>query len=395
MFVPYATDAPVYHFPWATIGMIVTNVVVFVITASLPADAGSESFDLGSSLESLALQSDRIAPWQWLTTNFLHADLMHLLGNMLFLWSFGLIVEGKIGWQRFIALYLFIGITYGALIQFGMFCLSDEYQMVLGASAVIFGLMAIAVIWAPRNEISVFVWFVIPRTFEVPIMYVGFFYFGLQLLHLSITRFQLSSELLHFVGLLVGAPLGIMMVKKGWVDCEGWDLFSVLAGDEGTESPSRDEVLRDGIQAEQERQARERTLVATSLRQALAGGNHAVGLAIFQKHTRTFSVEHPWPCELLRELTKQLQAAKQWQESAPVMSRLLAESPEQLPAVRLKLAQVLLQACNQPRRCLKVLAELPTSLADDQAKLADRLQMAAERAIDQGGEDFELDETTS
>ena len=35
----------------------------------------------------------------------MHGGLMHLLGNMLFLWAFGLVVEGEIGSLRFVALY--------------------------------------------------------------------------------------------------------------------------------------------------------------------------------------------------------------------------------------------------------------------------------------------------
>jgi membrane associated rhomboid family serine protease len=56
-----------------------------------------------------------LKPWQWMTSIFMHAGIGHLLGNMIFLWAFGLIVEGKIGWLPFTLLYLAIGCGQSAL----------------------------------------------------------------------------------------------------------------------------------------------------------------------------------------------------------------------------------------------------------------------------------------
>ena len=60
---------------------------------------------------------DGLHPMQWITCNFLHAGLLHLVGNMLFLWSFGLIIEGKLGWYKTLAVYLGIGVVQGAIVQ--------------------------------------------------------------------------------------------------------------------------------------------------------------------------------------------------------------------------------------------------------------------------------------
>src|SRR5579862_4155845 len=80
-------------------------------------------------------------PLQWITNNFLHADILHLVGNMFFLWGFGLVVEGKLGWWRFLLLYLTMGAIYGFIIQAVML---GAHGAALGASGVIFGLMAIS-----------------------------------------------------------------------------------------------------------------------------------------------------------------------------------------------------------------------------------------------------------
>ncbi len=58
---------------------------------------------------------------------------MHLVGNMFFLWGFGLVVEGKLGWWRFLLLYLTIGAIYSVIIQTSM--LGATEGGALGASA--------------------------------------------------------------------------------------------------------------------------------------------------------------------------------------------------------------------------------------------------------------------
>ena len=91
MLIPFNTDAPIYYWPWATIALIAINTLAFG-TSIVVVGAGDES-----AIEAYLLQFDQINPVQWVTTNFLHADLMHLIGNMFFLWGFGLVIEGKLG----------------------------------------------------------------------------------------------------------------------------------------------------------------------------------------------------------------------------------------------------------------------------------------------------------
>lgn len=91
MLIPWNTDAPIYHAPWATGGLILVNVAVF--GAMLASGDADQTF--GPWLLSYG---DGLHPLQWITSNFLHAGALHLLGNMIFLWAFGLVVEGKLGW---------------------------------------------------------------------------------------------------------------------------------------------------------------------------------------------------------------------------------------------------------------------------------------------------------
>jgi membrane associated rhomboid family serine protease len=216
--LPYQTDAPVDHPPLATIGLIVANVIVFVLVMTGTLD-----------YESLALQYGKLVPIQWVTSNFLHAGILHLLGNMIFLWVFGLVVEGKVGALPFLLLYFGIGLAECAVEQLLM--LGAEEGCSLGASSILFGLLGIAMIWAPKNHVDVWYWFFIwVGTFTVTTEAAAYIFLGFEVFYQIVSMvggIHLTSMLLHLMGAAIGVPLGVFMLKKGYVDCEGWDWFSM------------------------------------------------------------------------------------------------------------------------------------------------------------------------
>lgn len=268
--IPISTDAPIYHYPVSTVTLIVINVVCFVAFC-LNADSGElEVFDsqgnrmstLDVQLEylrreaenpddakawldslevretdtgafqRLSLQFGHIRPWQWLTNNFMHAGWGHLIGNMVFLWAFGLVVEGKVGNLAFVAIYLGMGTVYGMLLQLGAYFFVDV-GIALGASSAIFGLLALCMVWAPANEFSCIIFYWVR---DVSILAFAAFYIVMQVFFLFVGGFRVSSELLHILGFLVGFPLGVYLLRTGRVDCEGWDLFSYMSGNTGRSS---------------------------------------------------------------------------------------------------------------------------------------------------------------
>ncbi len=217
--IPVGTDAPLYHRPWGTGGLIVANVAAFVWTAA----------GLGPAAEAWALHFGQgLRPLEWLTYNFVHFGLDHLVGNMLFLWCFGLIVEGKIGLVRFLTVYLLIGVFGGLWLQtLGWFAASPA--MAGGSSVCLFGLLGIALLWAPVNEITLlaFVWWR-PFWWDMPVYGVALLYLGLNLYYALGEGFQVGSAVGHLTGAVLGAAVGAYMLRRGWVDCEDWDLFSLL-----------------------------------------------------------------------------------------------------------------------------------------------------------------------
>ena len=222
--IPINTDAPLYHFPYATIGLIVVNTICFVATGC----ATNERL-----LEPWLLQyGEGLNPLEWIPAAFAHGGFMHLIGNMFFLWGFGLVVEGKLGWRVFIPLYLAMAAAWGASVD--LLTVHRTDGRCLGASGVIFSLMAISLVWAPKNEMHI-VGFLVYRvvSFHVTIMVYSLWYLALNILELLLSKFEMGSSGLHMVGCVIGFAVGVVFLRKGWVDCEKWDLFSVLSGKYG------------------------------------------------------------------------------------------------------------------------------------------------------------------
>lgn len=166
----------------------------------------------------------------------MHANFAHLFGNMCLLLLFGLIVESKVAWWRMLAIYLGIGIASCGIEQFMMIFASGGSS--LGASGVIYGLIAVTLIWAPENEITltyVGVFFFRPffGSFNVSIMHFCFFMIGVEFLIVWLTRFAMSSALLHLLGVVPGILIGVLAVVYRQVDCEGFDLISITQGRRG------------------------------------------------------------------------------------------------------------------------------------------------------------------
>jgi membrane associated rhomboid family serine protease len=224
LLAPYRTDAPIYHFPVAPIGLIAANVLATFAIAGDPASAEEYILQYGEGLK----------PLQWVTSNFLHFGLFHLLGNMLMLWTFGLLVEGKVGPFVFLPLYLGIGFVQCGIEQAVMSTSGTGGS--LGASAILFGLMAIAMVWSPRNDVSVGGLIVVrPVQFDAPIVIFALLMFVWEVAMIAIVGFGVSTAILHMMGAIIGLVVGIVFVKLDWVDCEGWDLFSVMSGEPGQE----------------------------------------------------------------------------------------------------------------------------------------------------------------
>ncbi|TMD10764.1 MAG: rhomboid family intramembrane serine protease, partial [Chloroflexi bacterium] len=89
-----------------------------------------------------------------ITSMFLHANLLHVGGNMLFLWIFGNNVEDRLGEIKFVIIYFAAGIA-GSLLQ--IFIDPTSTVPMLGASGAISGILAAYVLYFPRARVLTFI----------------------------------------------------------------------------------------------------------------------------------------------------------------------------------------------------------------------------------------------
>ncbi|MBW3597174.1 MAG: rhomboid family intramembrane serine protease [Planctomycetes bacterium] len=368
MLIPYSTDAPVYHYPIATGGLIVVNsfasVALWMYT---------------EPLIPFILHYGQWNPVQWVTSAFLHADPMHLIMNMVFLWVFGLIVEGKIGWRRTLAAFLGIAVVQSGVEQTLM--LGADEGGSLGASSAVYGFMAIALVWAPENEVSC--WLLLVRyvhSFDIKIWVLGALYMGLDLIMLVfIEGFAMGTSLLHLMGAGLGLAVGVAMVRRRWVDCENWDVFSVW---QGRNAMTREQLIEAELNSpeSQEKLGRRREESLREIRALVAEGNPQLAYAAHEHCTRSLRGWTLADKDLLQIIVA-FHAKKLWRESIPAMSEYVRRpDPPQAPLVRLKLAQVLLDHDQRPAQAMRVLAKIPPgTLPEKQEQARLRLLHRAEQ----------------
>ncbi|TKW60818.1 MAG: rhomboid family intramembrane serine protease [Blastochloris viridis] len=137
---------------------------------------------------------------------FLHGSLMHIAGNMLYLWVFGDNIENDLGRGRFVLLYLLSGVV-AAFAQMAVDP-SSTIPMV-GASGAISGVLGAYLILHPRQPITVLV----PNMgiTQLPAMAVLGMWFGYQLLYGLLA--DASSGGVAFWAHIGGFVAGVVLVK--------------------------------------------------------------------------------------------------------------------------------------------------------------------------------------
>lgn len=380
MFLPISCDAPLYYMPYATVGLIVANIAAF----------GAAATGLIDPFNGWVLMyGEGLQPAQWLMSIFMHAGFGHLISNMFFLWTFGIVIEGKLGWSRFLACYLAIGVGESALEQAIMLSALPVPGSV-GASAAIYGLMAMACVWAPLNDVKMlfsfgFIYF---GAIDVPVCLLAAIFVGLDLTLTLWLGVDAGGSFLHLLGAVMGAALGIVLLKRKQVDCERWDLFTVLRGEQGR--PISEEIVPPtteqlASQAERRGEEAKRKLLAY-----LAIEQAPQALLVYRK-IRDFK----WPVQLSQKEQFKLLAGldhhKQWADAAPLMASYIEDFPDGSEAVRLRLAQICLVELERPQRTLELLKPLdPTQLNEKQQLLRLHLVKIAKKRVAEGA--MELDD---
>ena len=213
--LPLRDNVPTRHFPVVTAGLILANVLVWVLY---------QLRDLQGSVDELAYHPCEVEntcptigqdwPLTALTSMFMHGSWAHLLGNMLFLWIFGNNIEDALGRVRYLLFYLVGGFAATAtqtFVTLGWGSAQEGTIPNVGASGAVSAVLGAYLLLLPRAKVLTIIFFILR---EIP----AIFFLGIWFL------FQLidgSAALVHpqegggvaFFAHIGGFVFGFLLVK--------------------------------------------------------------------------------------------------------------------------------------------------------------------------------------
>ncbi len=176
--------------------VIITCIFVSLVFWLLDSDALVEYF----AFSGVNLLNGRV--WTLVTSLFLHADIMHLAGNMLFLYIFGNTLEEELGAAKTLGVFF-----VGGIVTFPLSLLFYDWATpLIGASAAIFTLAAVVMLIKPL-KLSIF--------FFLPQGLVAILYFAYNALAVYSGTEGNIAYVAHIIGFAIGVPFGLAW-SKNW-----------------------------------------------------------------------------------------------------------------------------------------------------------------------------------
>ena len=208
---PLKDDIPTRRFPILTVALIAINVVMFfgfqgaffgseekfddrvIDYGAIPYEIShpGKGCDLSASGQALICEGqeevggqapDQPSTWLTLLTSmFMHGGLLHIAGNMLFLWIFGNNIEDSMGRARFLGFYLLGGL---AAVAAQVVIQPDAAVPTIGASGAVAAVLGGYALLYPRARVVTLIFIVIFFTvIELPALLVLGAWFALQALN--------------------------------------------------------------------------------------------------------------------------------------------------------------------------------------------------------------------
>lgn len=202
--------------PIFSYSFIVINIVIFIFQFSLEPNA-IQAFvtNFGAIPTEILAGEDYVTLF---TNMFLHAGLMHLLFNMLYLWIFGDNIEATIGNSRFILFYISGGV-FASLVH--VFLNPSSAVPSIGASGAIAAIMGAYIMMFPQSRIRMWVFF---KSIYIPaLIFLGFWivqqlYSGLSDLGPESAQKGGTAWWAHIGGFVYGVAAGYLFKKLGYLN---------------------------------------------------------------------------------------------------------------------------------------------------------------------------------
>ena len=323
------------------------------------------------------LKGDRPYLWQFVSYAFLHGGIMHILGNMYFLYLFGNNVNDKLGHVGYMCFYLAGAVFSGV----GHTLMSSN--PVLGASGAVAAVTGAYLVLFPQTLITVLYWFIFIGTMEVPALY--FIAFKLIIwdnmiesrlapstiaygAHLAGYVFGIAAIVgLLATGLVSGGTYDLWAMIKRWnrrrryrdVVSSGYDPFS---GQTKSKRIRVKEVIKSAAQQQKEEEIRRlRNDISNRMDQRNLPWAAEAYLELMEHDS-----EQILPRQYLLDIANQLAGNSQHAESAQAYEQLLTHysNYEYAEQVELMLGVIYSRYLNQPTPAIKYLQAAAKKLSD-------------------------------
>lgn len=187
--IPLKDDNPTRSFPIFTLIIIAVNIAIFIYQLSLGPDTTGFIMRLAAvpyeivNLTDVPPYTNLPIPATLFTSMFIHGNLMHLGGNMLYLWIFGNNIEDALGHFRFIIFYTLCGLLGTAA---HIISIPASTVPLVGASGAISGVLGAYLLIYPAARVHtlIFIIFFI-RIVRLPAFILLTLWFLMQVLNSS------------------------------------------------------------------------------------------------------------------------------------------------------------------------------------------------------------------
>jgi membrane associated rhomboid family serine protease len=208
--IPLSTDSPLRRTPYANWGLIAANVVVFalcLVVRTLPLQ--------------WELNPRHPALYQFITYQFIHGGILHIAGNMLFLYIFGNHINDKMGHAAYVAFYLAGGVFAGLL-----YVLTEGAgHPIIGASGAIAAVTGAYLVLLPQSTVTIFYWFFFAGRMEVQSVFLILFFFA-QDIFLNLGQEDSVAHMAHIGGTAFGFTLCMALLAVHLLPRSQFDMWA-------------------------------------------------------------------------------------------------------------------------------------------------------------------------
>ncbi len=214
MLLPIRTSIRPSRTPYANYALIAINTVIFILSYS-------RAEVLRPWAQSLMLTPASPHLWQFITYAFLHGGLLHIFGNMFFLYIFGNNVNDKLGHFGYICFYL----AGGVFSAVGHTLLNSN--PVLGASGAVAAVTGAYLVFFPQTLITIMYWFIIIGTMDIPALY----FIAFKMIFIDNVIWRYTPDVAydaHLTGYAFGIIASLLLLATRLTTTSHFDLWAMI-----------------------------------------------------------------------------------------------------------------------------------------------------------------------